>query len=446
MTLEFDELEVADDGSNGGRGRRRIVAAVVAAMLIAAAGGVGYGSGRGVDRDTSPADGGSSADDEAAGDAAAAATTSPTIEEPSATLAPTSEYESDDGAEQIEVGDTGIRSSGGTGYAAFGSQPMATLYERSTDSGVVLRVQLGQMWDMGVGGDWGAGDWRPAPWCFEAGQLRVSMMGNGIVDVGGAPWYSEPFKGRAVSWLLLGGNDGDPHWVIVAQAPEDATNVRVAFADGSTDEAAPQGGIAVLTGPGEPSTPVDEGDYTYWMDPTPSFEVSFEGGAEPVTIASDGAGPWDDPEFRESCTPPPPALPDAGEQPADAAAAEAEIRTAMTSLYGAIGEGVEGADFIDDPTGVAEAREQVQAGGFAEDAASAEATIDELVFTAPDEAWFRYSIDTDGNDFDNRYGIAVAIDGVWKITRSTVCQDLSLAGGDCGAGWEQIYPPGAYDD
>ena len=115
----------------------------------------------------------------------------------------------------------------------------------------------------------------------------------------------------------------------------------------------------------------------------------------------------------------------------------------MAALYGAIGDGVERSDFIDDPTGVAEAREQVQAGGYADDAASAQARIDELVFTAPDEAWFRYSIDTPGNDFDNRYGIAVAIDGVWKITRATVCQDLSLAGGDCGAGWAPISPPGS---
>jgi hypothetical protein len=83
---------------------------------------------------------------------------------------------------------------------------METLYERTTDNGFVVRVQLGQTWDTGQG-DWGAGDWRPAPWCFESGQMRVSLVGNGIVDVGGVPWYAEPYKGRAVSWLLLGGND-----------------------------------------------------------------------------------------------------------------------------------------------------------------------------------------------------------------------------------------------
>ena len=440
MTIEFDELEPAagGEGGDGRRGRRgrRVVVGVAAAMLIAAAGGAGYGIGRSVD-------------DGPGADAAATDETerpASTIAEPSVTPAPMIEEVADPMPEGGDDSDFGVRSSGGPGYAAFGSQPMETLAERTTDTGFALRVQLGQTWDMGLDGDWGAGDWRPAPWCFESGQLRVSMTGNGVVDVGGVPWYAEPFKGRAVSSLLLGGNDSSPQWVVVVQSPADVTNVRVTFVDGSTDSVAPQGGIAVLTVPGEPATPVTEGDYTYYVDPTPTFDVTFEGGAEPAVIGSDGAGTWDDPEFRASCTPPPPALPEAGEQPADPVAAEAEVRAAMTTLYGAIGRETDGAALIDDPTGVAEAREQVQAGGYADDAAGASATIDELVFTAPDEAWFRYSIDTPGNDFDNRYGIAVLIDGVWKITRATICQDLSLAGGDCGGDWQQIYPPGAFPE
>jgi hypothetical protein len=309
-----------------------------------------------------------------------------------------------------------------------------------------LRAHLGETWDQYGEGDWGAGEWRPAPWCFESGQLRVSMTGNGIVDVGVSPWFSEPFKGRSVSATLLGGNDSSPQWVVAVQAPPDVTTVRIVFADGSTDAAAPQNGVVVLTGPAAPSEPVDEGDYTYWLDPSPDYEVTFEGGAEPVSLGAEGVGTWDDPEFQESCTPPPPALPDAGEQPTDPAAAEAEIRAAMSTLYGTIGTGDVGSDLLDDPTGVAEARAQVQEGGFADDAAGAVATIDELVFTTPAESWFRYSIDTPGNDFSNRYGIAVLVDGVWKINRSTVCQDLSLAGGDCGGNWQSIYPPGAFPD
>jgi hypothetical protein len=234
--------------------------------------------------------------------------------------------------------------------------------------------------------------------------------------------------------------------VFVAQVPADTENVVVTLDSGVTDAAAPQNGIAVLAGPGVGPAEVVEGPERYWVDNAPVFSVEVQGGAAPGVVGSDGVGTWDDPAFRESCTPPPPPLPDAGEQPVDPAAAEAEIRDAMTALYGVVGTDDVGSDLIDDPTGVAEARQQVQDGVFAEDAAGASATIDELVFTAPDEAWFRYSIDTPGNDFDNRYGIAVLVDGVWKITRSTVCQDLSLAGGDCGGRWEPIYPPGASPD
>ena len=442
MTIEFDELEPADGGAGGdGRGRRRVVVGVAAAMLIAAAGGAGYGIGRSVDDDSGEVNAGEVGGAVAADEERSAST----VEQPVSTLAPLTE----DLAEPMAEGDDsdfGVRSSGGPGYAAFGSQPMETLVERTTDTGFALRVQLGQTWDMGLDGDWGAGDWRPAPWCFESGQLRVAMTGNGVIDVGGVPWYAEPFNGRAVSSLLLGGNDGSPQWVVIVQAPADVTTVRATFADGATDAAAPQGGIAVLTVPGQAPTQITEGESTYFMDPTATFEVAFEGGAEPAVITSDGVGTWGDTEFRASCTPPPPALPEPGEQPADPAAAEAEVRAAMTNLYGAIGRETDGSGLIDDPTGVAEAREQVQAGGFADDAAGASATIDELVFTAPGEAWFRYSIDTQGNDFDNRYGIAVLVDGVWKITRATICQDLSLAGGDCGGGWESIHPPGAFPD
>ncbi len=444
MTIEFDELTVTDDRGGEPRGRRRIVAGVAAAMLIAAAGGAGYGIGRSADDDTD----GQSALDEGPtdGSSAAPATTlaQPSVDDtPRSTISMIDEASGD--SADTDLGQE-IRASGGTGYAALGSQPSALLAERVTDTGFTLRVALGQTWDNDAGQEWGAGDWRPAPWCYESGQLRVALTGNGVIDLGAVGWYSEPFKGRSVSSILLGASDGSPQWVVVVQTPVDVANVRVVFADGFADETAPENGIAVLTAPGQAPTPVDEGDYTYWMDPTPSFEVTFEGADEPVTLGSDGVGTWEDPEFRESCSPPPPPLPDAGEQPADPAAADAEIRAAMSALYGIIGTGDVGSDLIDDPTGVAEAREQVQAGGFADDAASATATIAELVFTAPTEAWFRYSIDTDGNDFDNRYGIAVLVDGVWKVTRSTVCQDLSLAGGDCGPGWQQIYPPGAYPD
>lgn len=453
MTIEFDQLQPAGQRSRPrevGRGRRRLVAGVAATMLVAAAAGAGYGIGRNVDSESPTSLTSADAESSTGGVEESTPTSRVPTEAPAVPV--TTELLTDgSGDDSFVSADSdfaagGIGASGSMGYPAFGTQPLETLFERATDGGFALRAQLGEVWERDIDGDWGFDEWRPAPWCFESGQLRVSMAGNGIVDVGVAPWFSEPFKGRAVSAMLLGGNDGSPQWVVVVQAPLDVTTVRIVFADGSSDAVAPQNGIAVLTGPAEPAEPVTEDGYTYWLDPTPAYEVAFEGGSETVSLGADGVGTWDDPEFEESCTPPPPALPDAGEQPADPAAAESEVRAAMSTLYGIVGSDEVGTEMLDDPTGVAEAREQVQEGGFADDAAGAVATIDELVFTAPAEAWFRYSIDTPGNDFANRYGIAVLVDGVWKITRATVCQDLSLAGGDCGGGWQTIYPPGAFPE
>ncbi len=433
MSITFDDLEMDRDDSPGRRSRWRWVAALGAAMLVAAAGGVGYGIGRSVD-------------DESARLASPDPTDAPQPVEPPATLAavqPATTMAADEttSSEAVAVDASGGRSaSGGVGYPAFGGQPMMLLAERVADAGLTLRAHLGQTWDNS--GEFEGDGWQPAPWCYESGQLRIALAGNGVIDVGGVPWYREPFKGRSVSWLTLGSVDGLPQWVIVAQAPADTVTVTVTFADGATDSATPQNGIALLTAPGLAPTEVVEDDYTYWVDSPPDFTVVFEGGAEPVAVVdSGGVGMWNDPEFRASCEPPPPALPDPGEQPADPVAAGAEIAAAMTALYGA-DRAVDGdALYLVDATGVAEARAAVIEGGFKTEAASARPVVEDLVFTSPNEAWFRYRIDTDGVGLTNRFGIALLVDGSWRITRDTLCQDLSMAGGECVGGWEFIQPP-----
>lgn len=437
------EMQPIEPSASGSTARRRVVVGIIAAMLVAAAGGVGYGLGRSV------------------GDEASSAATEPTVSPTTIASAldaidtgainadainaedgasvPTSAVEpaSTDQSSTISAGGGTAASSGGWGWSMFGAAELPTVFERTTQSGLTVRAQQAEVWDEpAVEAPAGVGDWTPAPWCYESGQLRIALAGNGVIDVAGVGWWREPFRGRAVSWLAMGGVDGQPHWVIVVQAPADVTSITVTFADGATDSVSPQNGVAVLAVPTGGSEVVS----TTAGYAAPEFEVSFDGGSEPLVLSSDDVNTWDDPDYRESCSPPPPALPEPGEQPADPAAAEAAIKDVMARLYDASVQGEPG--LVVDDTGLAEAREQVAAGGYAGEADSAQATVEAIVFTSPTEAWFRYRIDTDGIGLDDRFGVAQFVDGSWKVTRDTVCQDLSMAGGDCGAGWQQVFPPG----
>ena len=125
-------------------------------------------------------------------------------------------------------------------------------------------------------------------------------------------------------------------------------------------------------------------------------------------------------------------LPAAGEQPADPAAAESQIRERYALLVDrTVSAADKPADLLDDDTGVQDAVARVDTGQYRDAAASAVYSIDELVFTQPDEAWFRYAIDTSNGLFANRYGRAIFNGKVWQITRATICQDLALAAAPC---------------
>ena len=140
-------------------------------------------------------------------------------------------------------------------------------------------------------------------------------------------------------------------------------------------------------------------------------------------------------EFVAECTPgPPPArpLPPAGVPPDDPIVDEAEIRTRHAlAVDRTVPLSDDPPDLVDDTTGIEQATAEVDAGQYADAAASAEHTIGELVFTAPDEAWFEYSITTPLGELPGRHGVARFNGSVWQITRDTICQDLATAGGRC---------------
>jgi hypothetical protein len=125
-------------------------------------------------------------------------------------------------------------------------------------------------------------------------------------------------------------------------------------------------------------------------------------------------------------------LPQPGAQPADPIEAEAAIRDRLALLVDpTIPADQKPQDLLDDDTGVQAATVEAQRGPYGDLAASARYTVDELVFTRPTEAWFRYTITTSRSTFADRFGQAVFDGAVWRITRATICQDLALAQAPC---------------
>ncbi len=193
-----------------------------------------------------------------------------------------------------------------------------------------------------------------------------------------------------------------------------------------------------------------------WSGTQPAREVvlvTYTDGTpgDPIPFAPHTGRPTE--EYRQECTPGPGPilpLPPAGEQPLDPAAAEAEILDAYAR---AVDRSIllpdEDPPSVDDITGIADAAAAVDAGQFADVAAVAEHTVDELVFTAPDEAWFLYTLTAGTYQFPGQYGIARFNGEIWQITRDTICQDLARAGGTCmplsspneppiPAGWSEV--------
>lgn len=134
-------------------------------------------------------------------------------------------------------------------------------------------------------------------------------------------------------------------------------------------------------------------------------------------------------------------LPTAGAQPADASTAEAQIRERYALLVDqTIPSDEKPTDLLDDDTGVDSAVATLNQGQYADDAANAIYTVDELVFTSPTEAWFLYTITTPASTFPGRFGQATFNGSVWQTTRATLCQDLSLAQAPCHPNPDSVVP------
>ncbi len=416
------DLAEVELGAGRVRGRRRVATGVVAAMLVAGAGGAGFGLGRAVSDD---ADTLASATEPPAGEPSMETTTT-LADRPATTVLPTpadivaAESASDEPVPAIAADESFIE----TGY--FPAE-LGLVYERTVLDGIRVRVQRGGNYET-FEDDSG---WQPAHFCYPTGEGRVTFAGPDIVDVGWWGWYTELLGEVAIQPTGVGWADGRPLRAVVVQASPNVTEVAITWPDGAADRAPVVGGIAVL---------VAEGEEDYSASHRLKLQVVTAEGTRDLTPAE--LDPNRDPDWRAACQPAPPALPAAGEPPADPAAAEAALRDRFDLIWDRSVPLEDKPGLLDDRTGIDAATEQVYAGSLAESADSAVHVIEELVFTSPTQAWFRYGIDTINGYFGDRFGYADLVDGVWVFPRDLVCQDLALAGGDCSPTWEPIHPNG----
>lgn len=326
-------------------------------------------------------------------------------------------------------------------------EPLATIIERTTDSGISVRVQQVPDWPGPTVGQTVPGAWSPAPWCNPLGPSRIAMTYGEAISVGQGMRYREPKDGVAASAFVAGYADGTPFTVVVAQVDATVAAVSAEFASGGTDTATPENGFAILAVPSAPdplSSPDGQSwsvplppDYTLTVDRTDGTSTEISG---LDLLAQQGGGEG----WEEACAPPT-ELPDPGEQPTDPVAAEQAVRDAFAVVFefrDRFGSGDRSwLPTLDSSEGVEAAIDEVLAGPYQDAAGTADYELHGVVFTSPTQAWFSYDLFANDNNFDDRFGTAYLIDGQWKISRAVLCQDLQLAGVTCQPAVAQLYPP-----
>jgi hypothetical protein len=331
----------------------------------------------------------------------------------------------------------------GAGGAAEASQKVL---ERVTEHGIELRVHVTD--DAGLFGGGGDREGRPA-WCEVTGMLQATAVAPDAVATTQVPLTREAPPDGNLAIMAGGMLEGAPMWGILAQVGADVVAVNARGSNGASDAMEPVGGVAVLALP----APDDlqqllngfGGQGRVGPDELTVQLLRADGSTTFVGMDELMQGPalWVDPQCQDVLdeavvapapdlsTPPGSLPPGTGRQPPDPAAAREHIVAAMHAVYaaGAANDAARVAR-IDDPGGVQYALAGLRARDGEPDVGDVE--VRDLVFLTEAEASFFYLITLNGAPHPMQFGRARLIDGVWKITRATYCQDLAKLGWDCG--------------
>jgi hypothetical protein len=308
----------------------------------------------------------------------------------------------------------------GLPYSGLGG-PLGKAFVRDLD-GTKIRV-----YRAAVDAPQSGPEWQDLPgWCFPNGYVQADVSTDDIVGIASGPLYSELPDGPIGGSLgAIGAAEGAPHWVVIAQAPADAARVRATFPDGQTDEMEPIDGVAVLIG----RASLEPGDMAEYETTVPIEAFDELGGSLGTGTARYGG--WI--ETGAECYPTPELPPPGEEQPADPAAARAEIEQLFGVKY-ADRTREEHLANIDDPSGMDEVFDALENGQFREQVLGSRTVLEDLVFLSATKAAVRYH--TEIPNYANggtgpKLGEVNLVDGRWKLSRGDVCRDVQLAGVNC---------------
>jgi hypothetical protein len=119
-----------------------------------------------------------------------------------------------------------------------------------------------------------------------------------------------------------------------------------------------------------------------------------------------------------------------GPPPTDEAGARAAVTTAATAWSEAVSAGGARFDLVDDPHALDVALSEARR-NFPRELTESTLQVSEVQFLDATHAQFTYNLMVPGRTFADRIGQAVLIDGTWKLTRESICNDLLLASVTC---------------
>jgi hypothetical protein len=124
-----------------------------------------------------------------------------------------------------------------------------------------------------------------------------------------------------------------------------------------------------------------------------------------------------------------PTLPSPGTQPPDVASAEAEVKTAFTTVYGHEPSDQKLVLLQGGAAPAVVAAGNAAAAKYPQISAGSTPVVLQVVFTKATHAAVLYEIDYQGRPtVGPKIGYAILDSGTWKVTRSTYCQDIDNAG------------------